>query len=130
MDILGRDNWRNATTTSGYIESIKSEISNIEKQIITHQRVADSPFESLLRKKEAQDIVLRLKTQLSKLNNDLNEAIKTQQTVDTFTKDEMDIVAAEASVKKAKSIGIWIGVGLLAIAGGALIYFKIIKKRK
>jgi len=153
MDILGRDNWRNATTdlasVNARITQLTSDLAQLNEGLLYYKSMIDKctnngVFYSCNKntgkttnqwrdlRNDAQTKIDRIKkelTELQKLKNDLvsSTASEAEALASSYSSD---IIGAEASVKKAKSIGIWIGIALITIAGGTLIYFKIIKKRK
>jgi predicted nucleic acid-binding Zn-ribbon protein len=153
MDILGRDNWRNATTdlasVNARITKLTLDLTSLNEGIAYYKSMIDKCtsqgiFYSCNKNtgkttNEWRDLRNDAQTQIDRIKKELSELQELKNNLVSSTASEAealassyssDIIGAEASAKKAKSIVIWIGVGLLAIAGGALIYFKIIKKRK
>jgi len=80
----------------------------------------------------------RLSTQIAKANGLRSSALKAlaneaaaagdQSTADKLNA-EADVADSKASGAKAVSVGKWVGLGLGTVAIGALIWFKIIKKK-
>jgi len=79
-----------------------------------------------------------LTSQLSNLNKDRaaavtrvkQEAMAAGETADAAEKIAQKASAeSKASAEKAKSVGLWVGLGLGVVAIGAIIWMKIIKKK-
>jgi len=82
-------------------------------------RVARLKEEIAVLKKRRVDAVERRKQELLLEGNSAEVAEQVA---------EQESAESAASAGSAKAIGLWVGVGLAVIAGGALIYYKIIKK--
>lgn len=158
MEILGRDNWINATgdfaSVTESIRKVTAEISAEYIKLNEYKRQINICGNKALgcRNKTGKSINdwrdLRNQSQdkINYLEKSLAELQKAQSTlaVAESKQSTVDVEKAKADVEKAiantemaiagqaqaKGVGVWIAVGLGAIAVGALIWFKIIKKHK
>ena len=120
-------------------QGFKDKINTCNNKSLGCKRKTGKPINTWRGYRDRSDATMKVieaeLNRMTKLKADLLQGVKTQAQAEEemaaadIVQANADLADSDASAGSAKAIGLWVGVGLAAIAGGALIWFKIIKKK-